>query len=300
MRGNIIKAVYNETGRYKTTPLYQYDYGQILQIEGAELPTAYEVHFSNTLHGVATTQIGGADGVSIPDMYLLKDQALYAWLYLHTGEDDGETEFMITIPVNHRSKVEDIPPTPVQQSVIEEAIAVLNQAIEDVGEHFPDTGKLRTGNNSVTANYGTAVGKNSKVTGQGGFAQGDMRAFGSGVRPIMCYTMADGDSSFASGSAAVAYGDYSQSMGVGTVTRHLAQHVFGEFNDTETSEATFDERGTYVEIVGNGTANDARSNARTLDWSGNEELAGSLTLGKGTADEVTITASQLKALLATL
>ena len=116
----------------------------------------------------------------------------------------------------------------------------------------------------------------------------------------MRYTMADGESSFASGNAAVAYGYYSQAMGVGTTTRHKAQHVFGEFNETETSDATFDERGTYVEIVGNGTGDDARANARTLDWSGNEELAGSLTLGKGTEDEVTITAAQLKALLAML
>jgi chitodextrinase len=38
----------------------------------------------------------------------------------------------------------------------------------------------------------------------------------------------------------------------------------------------------YVEIVGNGTATDARSNARTLDWAGNEWLAGNLTAAGGT------------------
>ena len=62
----------------------------------------------------------------------------------------------------------------------------------------------------------------------------------------------------------------------------------------------------YVEIVGNGyiyedstTHEEVRygSNARTLDWHGNETLAGSLTLGKGTADEVTLTPAQLKQLL---
>jgi hypothetical protein len=31
--------------------------------------------------------------------------------------------------------------------------------------------------------------------------------------------------------------------------------------------------------VGNGTASDERSNARTLDWNGNEVLAGKLTVG---------------------
>ena len=38
----------------------------------------------------------------------------------------------------------------------------------------------------------------------------------------------------------------------------------------------------------------------TLDWSGNEKLAGSLTLGMNTQNEVTITAQELKALLGLL
>jgi len=37
--------------------------------------------------------------------------------------------------------------------------------------------------------------------------------------------------------------------------------------------------GTYIEIVGNGTSNNSRSNARTLDWDGNEILKGNLTIG---------------------
>ena len=35
----------------------------------------------------------------------------------------------------------------------------------------------------------------------------------------------------------------------------------------------------YAEIIGNGTANDARSNARALDWEGNEYLKGDLYVG---------------------
>lgn len=297
MRGNIIKAVYNDTGRYKTVPLYQYDYGQILQIEGAELPTAYEVHFSNTLHGAATTQIGDADGVSIPDMYLLKDQAIYAWLYLHTGEDDGETEFMITIPVNHRSKAEDVPPTPVQQSVIEEAIAVLNQAVEDVGEHFPD-GKLIAGTGNATGIRSVAVSQGTKATGQCAFAEGiETEANGVAAHSEGTYTKANGNQCVAEGENTIAgvAGQSKNAHAMGVYTRALSsnQFAYGKYNIA-------DSEGTYVEIVGNGTGTSARSNARTLDWSGNEELAGSLTLGKGTEDEVTITAAQLKALLAML
>jgi hypothetical protein len=32
----------------------------------------------------------------------------------------------------------------------------------------------------------------------------------------------------------------------------------------------------YAEIIGNGTADNARSNARALDWNGNEYLKGDI------------------------
>ena len=140
MRDNVITATYNGTGRYKTQPLYQYDYGQKLVISGAQLPSAYEVHFANAIHGNATTQIGNADGVAIPDMYLLSGQTVYAWLFLHSGESDGETEFIITIPVMARAKPTDQQPTPVQQSAIDEAILALQQALYEAGvtvSHYP-------------------------------------------------------------------------------------------------------------------------------------------------------------------
>lgn len=38
-------------------------------------------------------------------------------------------------------------------------------------------------------------------------------------------------------------------------------------------------RGTYAEIIGNGTDTSNRSNARALDWSGNERLMGDVYVG---------------------
>ena len=57
-------------------------------------------------------------------------------------------------------------------------------------------------------------------------------------------------------------------------------------------------RDEVLEIAGNGMT--FPHNARILDMDGNEKLAGTLTLGYDTADEVTVTAAQLKALLALL
>ena len=55
--------------------------------------------------------------------------------------------------------------------------------------------------------------------------------------------------------------------------------AFGEYNVVDVSGQGVDARGDYVEIVGNGTADNARSNARTLDWNGNEYIAGALSVG---------------------
>lgn len=131
MRGNITKADLTRGSGCTTSPLYQYDYGQVLQLLGVELPEAYEVHFANSPRGEAKTSIGGADGVVIPDEYLLTGGNVYAWLFLHTGEDDGETEYRITIPVIARAKPTDAEPTPVQQDVITQAIAALNVAVTE-------------------------------------------------------------------------------------------------------------------------------------------------------------------------
>ena len=129
---NIITAKFcSDQTRAWTDELWQYDYGQILKFDGLELPDAYEVHFSNQpLTGETITQIGNADGVTIPDQFLQSGKVVYAWVYLHTGEDDGETEYMVTIPVSKRPEPSDEQPTPVEQSAIDQAIAALNTAVE--------------------------------------------------------------------------------------------------------------------------------------------------------------------------
>lgn len=48
-----------------TSPLYQWDYGQILLPTGVELPTAYEVHFAVSNTNTTMTVIGNADGVAV-------------------------------------------------------------------------------------------------------------------------------------------------------------------------------------------------------------------------------------------
>lgn len=87
------------------------------------------------------------------------------------------------------------------------------------------------------------------------------------------FTAANGNFSHAEGSATVALGNKAHAEGGSTAAQTLSQHVQGEYNILDT-EGSVDTRGAYAHIVGNGTADDARSNAHTLDWDGNAWFAG--------------------------
>lgn len=133
-----------------------------------------------------------------------------------------------------------------------------------------------------------AEGYQTHATGQGAHAEGYGTTASGG------FAHAEGNRSTASGiyshseGTGIAIGANSHAEGVGTVAKHSAQHVGGRYNIADPSTAAATEIGTYVEIIGNGTGAAARSNARTLDWDGNETLAGDLTIHAGGAGETTV------------
>lgn len=132
--------------------------------------------------------------------------------------------------------------------------------------------KNGTGTNSIIIgdlNTNKAAGNYSHAEGTSATASGNYGSHAEGNS-----TTASGDfGAHAEGSVTIASGESSHVEGQGTTAGRKNQHVFGKYNVAETGEATTE--GTYVEIVGNGT-NAARSNARTLDWQGNEWLAGNI------------------------
>ena len=87
----------------------------------------------------------------------------------------------------------------------------------------------------------------------------------------------EGHCSAKTAKAGIASGFYSFAQGFNNVATRKCQHVFGEFNIGEDDEIAESQRGEFVEIVGNGVDEDNRSNARTLDWEGNEWLQGKVT-----------------------
>lgn len=105
MADNILRIAFKHERRIESRPLYQYDYGQVLKFIDLELPYSYEVHFSNYEKGSSITQLGNENGVAIPDSLLTSGLPVYAWLYLHTSNADGETEYMVKIPVYKRAAI---------------------------------------------------------------------------------------------------------------------------------------------------------------------------------------------------
>lgn len=133
MSNNSITTVYflGGSSRYLVhSSLYQYDYGQTLKIEGLELPAAYEVHFSNSEDGTSITMIGTAAGVDIPDSLLQSGEPIYAYIFLHDTEDDGETEYKIRIPVRTRPAYDTETPTEEEKSAIAQVLEAFNAAVE--------------------------------------------------------------------------------------------------------------------------------------------------------------------------
>lgn len=126
-----------------------------------------------------------------------------------------------------------------------------------------------------------AIGIEAEANKQCSFAAGSS-ATASGVDSFAngINVTASGAGSHAEGSGTQAVGAFSYAGGYKTTAQKAHQHTFGKYNvvDNENNPLNIDDGfGRYVEIVGNGTAENARSNARTLDWNGNEVLAGTST-----------------------
>lgn len=132
MVDNILRVTFGKELKIKTRALYQYDYGQKLKFLDLNLPEAYEVHFSNYDRGEATVTVATSNEVAIPDVYLQTGLNIFVWLYLHAGQNDGETEYMLIIPVIRRAAILDTQPTPQEQSVITQTIAALNSAASTI------------------------------------------------------------------------------------------------------------------------------------------------------------------------
>ena len=109
---------------------WQYNEKQILVINGLDLPNNYAVDFCNKGDTDTVTMPATAEGVEIPDQFLLTGRPLTAYIVVVDGESVN-TIGEITFPVNVRGRRTDISPEPVEQQQIDALIATMNDAIAD-------------------------------------------------------------------------------------------------------------------------------------------------------------------------
>lgn len=131
-------------------------------------------------------------------------------------------------------------------------------------------------NNTAGARFYATVcgGSDNTASGSYSFVGGGSDNTASGNSSAVAggsENTASGDASFACGGNNTASGTSSSVFGRNNTASGNNQLAFGRYNNPDSAKA---------EVVGNGTSN-AASNARTLDWSGNEWLAGQINADTG-------------------
>lgn len=84
--------------------LAQWDYGQLLTLEGLSIPDGTEIHFCQ--NGMAYTDTIYGSMVKIPDYLLQYPDKITAYLYV-TDADSGKTIRKIILPIAAREKPGD-------------------------------------------------------------------------------------------------------------------------------------------------------------------------------------------------
>ena len=154
-------------------------------------------------------------------------------------------------------------------SVGTSGIVDLGTVVTDISGKADKSGTVLTGSLSRGRKTDSASGTGSFAFGTSVVASGDY-SFAQGN------STASGPYAHAEGSGTTASGSYSHAEGRGTIAYHSEQHAGGAYNVQDPDNAGHASRGTYIEIIGNGTTASNRSNARALDWDGNEYLNGDL------------------------
>lgn len=135
-------------------------------------------------------------------------------------------------------------------------------------------GYIRTGalEGTTVGQYATVEGSENQAPGIGAHAEGRLtQAIGIASHAEGYNTHANQLYSHAEGFETQANGVGSHAEGCGTIATRTASHASGQYNIANDG---------HLVVVGNGTSDTARSNAYTLDSSGNAWYAGSITATK--------------------
>ena len=164
------------------------------------------------------------------------------------------------------------------------------------------TASTATGSSTdATAQYATAMGYNTTASGNASFAVGHSSEAKGFFSVAMGGSTAHADGTTAMGIYTNAVGLYSTSMGSYTTARDYSSLVIGRYNLTGTEGNSGSPTGFFTTnnafVIGNGTADSARSDAFVVKFSGNTTINNDLTV---TGDIVVSSDAKLKANIVSL
>lgn len=136
---NIITAYLHGRDVCTTAAVYQYSKGMKMQIADDNLPDYYRVDYANSVTGTAIGQVCTDGIVSVPFQLFEPGTTIHAWVVL-IGADYAVAKKHIMIPISPKALYVEGEPEPEEQTIIEEAIAALNEAVTDAEAaitHYP-------------------------------------------------------------------------------------------------------------------------------------------------------------------
>lgn len=132
----MIKIDFTETNEVRNTELFQFDYGQTLEISGVELPEKFEMHFeygdiSLSVDGIYSN---GKGTVKVPDTLLDGLRSKFsAWLYVENGKS-GKTLKTVEFILGRRKKPSDYPCNPSEIAKVKTLAEYVKENADKVSE----------------------------------------------------------------------------------------------------------------------------------------------------------------------
>lgn len=139
----IVTAIFNpDSATANAYGLWQWDYGQVLRIQGLHLPSMVEIHFSlQDTGGTSVMRVGitkdGVTDVVIPDSMLqnngaASDYDIFAFVYL-TDDTSGQTEYKIKLRVKSRPEPE-VPSGGEDPNIFHEVVQAVRKSADKAAE----------------------------------------------------------------------------------------------------------------------------------------------------------------------
>jgi hypothetical protein len=171
----MIKAIFPEgVNNITAHGLHQWDYGQQLEIQAADLPALVEVHFAYEGMREAVVRACAVTNnvavAAIPDQCLAQSSPVFAWVYVVDGTE-GSTVKTVTMPVIARTQPQTVATDPEEYSdKYTEAVTAMNallayhESTAELAEYAKTAGSAESADHATTAATLTPSKRNTSPT----------------------------------------------------------------------------------------------------------------------------------------